>query len=256
LFESHLLKYTFDTDNYFYVSSSPAPFKYALSPNEAGYVEFEMLTADSADTNYEVELHTYLSLSVKVTAEAKLAVYDASDLRTPTDTYTIKKGKQWKSTDNNCKLKYGDRIIIETNGEYEILGGDYVHVKCTTESITNGSRYILDFTEEASTTQQNGVSINHTITLTLPDAGAHGQCSYKLDGKKVSGTVTLQESQKLTITYTITDSAYRFANSSILNFVQDFVGNPQKTVTVPLSGDMGSTLDPDSYFEIEKKSGD
>lgn len=46
-------------------------------------------------------------------------------------------------------------------------------------------------------------------TMTLDSSDTFATYTYKLDGKEVSGTITVKEGQKLTLTYEITDSAYK-----------------------------------------------
>ena len=45
--------------------------------------------------------------------------------------------------------------------------------------------------------------------MTLDSSDTFATYTYKLDGKEVSGTITVKEGQKLTLTYEITDSAYK-----------------------------------------------
>ena len=46
-------------------------------------------------------------------------------------------------------------------------------------------------------------------SITLGTADSFAAYSYKLDGKAVSGTITVKEGQKLSLTYEITDSSHK-----------------------------------------------
>ena len=163
---------------------------------------------------------------------------------------TIKKNKNRKYE----KLKYGDILVVESAGECAITAGDYKHVKIDKDPIANGFRYTLQIVPEATDTSPAGVKIDEYVTLTLPETAAHGTCKYKLDGKTVSGKVTVQESQKLTVTYTITDSAYEFDDANVWNRMCGLVGNIEKTETIKVDSSMNNTtIDPDALFSISKK---
>lgn len=240
----YALKYDFDERNYFFVSSSPKCF--TESPDEAGFVEFWEADPTDEDLEYTVELHPYLQLTVSFTASGTVKL----NSNEPT---SIKKGKSW----NSSQLKYGDTIVIETSGECKLTAGDYAHVKIDKDPISDGSRYTLKIVAEAVGNSSDVISRDEYVEITLPATAAHGTCTYKLDGKKVSGTITMQESQKLTITYEITDDDYKFSYGIISdgwNKIQDLMGNMSETAEIEVTTDMNdATIDPDEYFTIIKK---
>lgn len=192
---------------------------------------------------YSVELHPYLKLTISLSENGTIELNDNT-------AETIKKNKSWTCE----KLKYGDVLVVESAGECKISAGDYNHIKVSKDPITHGYRYTLQIVAETTDTISDDIDIDEYVTITLPETAEHGTCKYKLDGKSVSGTVQLQESQKLTVTYAITDSDYEFDNASVWNWVQGIVGNMEKTETIAVDSSMNNTtIDPDTFFSISKK---
>lgn len=245
--EAYVLKFEYDTDNYFYVSSGPECF--TKDPADAGFVEFWAADPTDADTAYQVELHPYLTLDVKCSEKAQICVGD----REPEE---LKKNEVW----NGEKLRYGDQIIIETTGECTITDGDYRHIRATKDPITNGYRYTLKVVEEPVSNAADDllltVDVDRVFDVTLESSCDYGVCTYKLDGEEVSGKIRLQEGQELILTYKITRDNYVFANKSegIGGFFHDLVNGSQRKVTIPITADLqGTVIDPDDWFEIAEK---
>lgn len=245
--ESYTLKFKYDDKNYFYVGSEPSCF--TKEPENAGFVEFWQAQATEANTDYRVELHPYLTLSLKCSEEAQIRIGEA-------EAETIKKNVVW----NAEKLRYGDTITIETAGECTITDGNYQHIRATKDPITNGYRYMLTVEPESNGTDQLILTVNvdRVFDVVLGTDCDHGTCTYKLDGETLSGTVQLQEGQELTLTYQITQDNYRFAEKSqgIGGFFHDLVKENERTVTIPITADLdGTVIDPDDWFQIEEKEG-
>lgn len=238
---SYVLKYKFDKDNYFFVAASPKCF--TEQPDQKGIVEFLEANPTDEDMEYSVELHPYLTLTISLSENGTISLDDNI-------AETIKKNKSWTCE----KLKYGDVLVVESAGECKISAGDYKHIKVSKDPITHGYRYTLQIVAETTDTISDDIDIDEYVTITLPETAAHGTCKYKLDGKSVSGTVQLQESQKLTVTYAITDSDYEFENANVWNWMQGIVGNMEKTETIAVDSSMNNTtIDPDAFFSISKK---
>ena len=242
---SYALKYDYDEKNYFYVCSAPKCF--TEDPDSAGFVEFWSADPTVELSNYSVELHPYLSISLVNDEKATLKLNDNEE-------ESLKKGKSW----SNNKLKYGDIIVIETSSNCTITNGDYHHIHVDKDPIIGGYRYTLTVTPEINSDTQEKLKVNEYITITLPAVAAHGTCTYKLEKSGVAGIAEAQTNQTLTITYTITDSSYRFGDgnffSSTWNWGQDLVGDMSKSVTIQLSPEMNNTtINPDEWFEIIKK---
>lgn len=242
--EPYVLKFTYDTDNYFYVSSAPECF--TKDPADAGFVEFWEAEPTDADTAYRVELHPYLNLSLKCSEKAQVRVGTG-------EAENIKKNEVWSAE----KLSYGDTITIETAGECTITAGDYQHVRATKDPILKGYRYTLSVVQDSESNAAEKliltVDVDRVFDVVLGDSCDYGNCSYKLDGDEVSGKVQLQEGQKLTLTYNITREGYAFRKKSegIGGFFHDLLNRSQRTVTIPITADLdGTEIDPDDWFDI------
>lgn len=245
--ESYVLKFIYDTDNYFYVGCEPACF--TKDPSTAGFVEFWEAEPTDADMSYRVELHQFLQLSLKFSDEAKVRLNNG-------DVETVKKNKVW----NPGKLRYGDSITIETAGECTIIGGDYQHISATKDPITGGNRYTLKVVQDAESNTADSltltVDVDRIFNVILDTACDYGTCTYKLDGDTVSGEVQVQEGQELTVTYKITNKQYEFAEKSegVGGFFHDLFKASEGTVTIPITADLDrATINPDDWFEIIEK---
>lgn len=245
--ESYILKYTYDKENYFYVGCDPKCF--TDNPMEAGFIEFWEAEPTDDNIDYSIELHKYLSLSIQCDAEWTISLNQGEE-------ETLKKNKIWDF--NN--LKYGDVITINTKGNCTITSGDYQHVKASKEPLANGTRYILKITKECEDNMANtlgeSVSIDRTFNIILDDTCNYGECTYELDGKKVSGKIEARESQELTVTYKITDSDYTFAEEpeGIGGFLHSIFKDPEQTSTIPITADIdNTTIHADEWFDIVRK---
>lgn len=245
--ESYVLKFSYDTKNYFYVGCEPDCF--TKDPATVGSVEFREADPTDEDMSYRVELHKFLELSLKFSEEATVCVNKG-------DTETVKKNKTW----NPGKLQYGDSITIETAGECTITGGDYKHIRAIKDPITGGYRYTLTVIQDAESNTADVlilvVDVNRIFNVTLGTTCDYGTCTYKLDGDVVSGEVQIQEGQELTLTYKITKDKYSFADKSegIGGFLHDLFKASERTATIPITADLeGTTIDPDDWFDIVEK---
>lgn len=245
--EPYVLRFAYDTENYFYVSSEPECF--TKDPSDAGFVEFWEAEPTDADTTYRVELHPYLTLSLKCSEKAQIRV--GTEEAEP-----LAKNEVW-TTD---RLSYGDSITIETAGECTITDGNYQHIRATKDPITNGDRYTLSVVQKAESNAADDliltVDVDRVFDVVLDDNCDYGTCTYKLDGDAVSGEVQLREGQKLTLTYKITREGYAFREQSegIGGFFHDILNRSQRTVTIPITADMdGTVLHPDDWFDIAKE---
>lgn len=245
--ESYVLKFAYDTKNYFYVGCEPDCF--TKEPETAGFVEFWEAEPTDADMNYRVELHQFLQLSLKFSDEAKVRINQG-------EIETVKKNKVW----NPGKLQYGDSITIETAGECTITGGDYQHISATKDPIIDGYRYTLKVVQDTESNTANvltmTIDVKRIFNVTLDTNCDYGTCKYKLDGDAVSGEVQVQEGQELTLTYKITKDNYAFIEKSegLGGFIHDLFKASERTVTIPITADLeGTTIDADDWFDIAKK---
>ena len=241
-YDPYTVEFSYDPDDYFFVDTSPKSFK---SDVPGSVIFYEVSPAEDSDTNYSVELHPYLKLTLRFSDEAEVTYGQT--------TKTIRKNKTWETS----LLKYGDVITIDTAGTCSIVSGDYRHISAAKDPISGGTRYTLTVVPEADNSAAeiltDTVDVTHVYTVTLGTDCDYGSCVYKLDGKKVSGEITVQDGQTLTLTYKIDKGAGSFSDKSegIGGFVHDLVKSRERTVTIPITADLdGAVLDPDDWFEI------
>lgn len=245
--EPYVLKFTYDAENYFYVGCEPGCF--TKDPGTAGFVEFWEAEPTDKEIDYRVELHPFLTLTLKFSEEAQVRINQDKE-------ETVKKNKEW----NPGKLQFGDSITIETTGEVIVTNGNYQHISAVKDPITEGYRYTLKMIEEVQSNTADVLSlvldVNRTFKVVLDSKGDHGVCRYELDGDAVTGEIQVKEDQKLTLTYEITDNDYVFKQKTegIIGFVHDVFIHDKRTVTIPITAELdGMTIDPDGWFEIVEK---
>lgn len=142
-----------------------------------------------------------------------------------------------------------------------LTDGNYQHISATKDPIMNGYRYTLKVVQAAESNAaevlKQTLDVKRTFNVTLDTNCDYGTCTYKLDGKMVSGTTQVQEDQEITVTYKITDKNYSFADKSegIGGFIHDIFKASERTVTIPITTDIeGTTIDADDWFDIVKES--
>lgn len=222
--ESYVLKFEIDRDNYFYIGSEPKCF--TKDPNETGFVEFWEANSTDNDMEYRVELHQYLNVELEFTEKA--------EVRTENGEQETVKNKKWGSD----KLQYGDSVIVETKGECKIVGGDERHFSIAKDKLYDGCyRYTLRAVQKA-----------HDIYgIALDTQCRYGECSYKLDGKKVSGEILVRPDQTLELIYKV--KAENFGA-----FVRSIFTDKEKTVIIPITPGMdGTTINPDYWIDAAEK---
>ena len=112
-------KYNLDSEEYFFVSSSPK------STSTNGIVNFENTNSSDEDrtTEYVVKLRRYLLLTLEFDKNAEISY----------------KGRvlEKKATDFEFKpeheLKFGDEITVKTKSSIKVTDGDYKHIRVARE---------------------------------------------------------------------------------------------------------------------------
>ncbi len=246
--EPYVLSFAYDTENYFFVASNPELF--TKNPSNSSYIEFDEVDPNVGNEQYEIELHKYLTLTMEFSEDASVKLNNG-------DAEIVDNGlfgtDEWIST----SLKFGDEIIVETEGECTITSGDYRHINATRNELTEGKyRYTFNVKQEAhdaiASDLENveGVEVIGKFEITLSSNAKYGECSYELDGDDVSGTIIATEGQELSLSYKITDDNYEFSDKEFLSF--DSKQSVELEVTSSLHG---TTINPDDEFDIVKKDG-
>ena len=248
--EPYSLKYTFDKEHYFFVSSSPKCF--TPDPQLTGFVEFYEQDPMQATPEYSIELHEYLSLRLILSEKGTITINGEDQKR-------VAKNKE---IELSSTLKYGDELILETSGECLITTGDYNHITAKRDPIGDQYRYKLTITEDTNNSiivsPCEGLSVNHDMKVSFEPSCKYGSCEYKIDGVSISSftDVPVKEGQTLEITYTITNKEYAFSekNPGIGGFIKNLLKPNERTYTRTISIDMdNTTIKADDYFDIVKK---
>ncbi len=238
----YIVTYTYDKENYFYVTSEP---DYFSQNSGQGVVQFWEAGTTEENESYSVELHPYLTISIQLDEEGTIKFNDEEG-------ETVKRNKTWTK-----KLQYGDKILIDTKGGYEIIDGDYQYIQESVDPLANGvSRYTLRVIQEAAQEQMVSSDNRSLYTVTLNSDAKYGECIYMLDKEEVSGKIKVKEGQKLTLTYTITSEGYEFKQRSdgIVGFFKGILNSTEQTIEIPITAELdGMTIYPDEKFTIGKK---
>lgn len=125
--KSYTLRYYYDKEEYYYVSSSPQCYFYS---NEAGEVEFKEATSFDEYETYSVQLHPYIRAEIECDSNGRKAIK------------SVKVNSKEREFQNDTieKLKCGDVVVIETDDEYRVFCSQVVG---TTENLANGCRYTI-----------------------------------------------------------------------------------------------------------------
>lgn len=242
--ESYQLSYTYETDEFFFVNSSPACHNYE---NVNGTVSFtsEISSNEDHPQQYVVELRRYLSLSLKFDKNATIYHKDAL-LKEKTKNFEFKP---------EHKLKFGDTITIKTESDITITDGDYKYISVSREWSNSENLYIYKIKINDTKIKNKdfeGVTIIKDVTITLPSETPYGTVMYKVDGKEVSGACTLKEGSELKIEYNITKDGYVFSGQ---NAVEKLFKVKSKTQKIKITTEMdGMRLNLSEYFNVEKEA--
>lgn len=242
--ESYQLSYTYNTDEFFFVGSSP---KCHNPENINGVINFESKNSSDEDRplEYVINLRRYLSLSLKFDKNAEIS---------HNDKVLNDKTKKFEFTAEN-KLKFGDTITIKTEANIQITDGDYKHISVSREESKSENLYIYKIKiNDTVMANQNcdGVDIIEDITITLPEKTPYGKVTYKIDGKEVSGIYTIKEGKKLKIEYKITEDGYIFSGQ---NSVEKLFKIKSKTEEIEIKPEHNNTtLDLSKLFKVEKEA--
>ena len=239
--EYYQLTYTYRTNDFFFVSSSPKCL------NSDGVVKFEKANSSDKDRpqEYFVELRRYLSLSLSFDKNAD--IYRKDEL-------LDEKTKKFEFKPEH-KLQFGDEITIKTESDITITDGDYKYISASREWSNSEELYIYKIKindTEIKNQSYEGVDIVEDITITLPKKAPYGTVTYKVNGKEVSGTHTFKEGEKLKIEYKITEDGYIFSGQ---NSVEKLFKIKSKTEEIEIKPEHNNTiLDLSKLFKVEKEA--
>ena len=243
--ENYTLTYKYNTNEFFFISSSPECFNH-----NDGEVKFKQANSSDSDkpSEYKVELKRYLALDFTFDKKAQVILNNE---------IIDEKVKDFKF-DTSHKIKYGDVIKIKTKGNVKIVNGDYKYVNITREESKSEDLYIYTITINASNINKamkdkecDGATILEDVKITLPEKNKYGAVKYTVDSKEVKSSYIFKEGDELKIEYTITADGYIFSEQ---NAFEKLFKSKSKTETITITTEMnGKELDLEKYFKVEKE---
>ena len=182
---SYIISYEYDSDEYFYLSSKPECF---YSNNEDGIVIFERRESTDETSNYEVELHKYVTVSLESAVTRTVTVNDG-------ESQEINAGNELEIH----RLKYGDTITIVTNKVWASLETCRDLILLSAEELKGGY---------------------FKYTLTVPQKGGefvfdpseysyeHGTITFKCFGEVVTSTQYLAVGSRISYSVDTVEEGY------------------------------------------------
>ena len=171
---SYIISYRYDTNEYFYSSSTPQCF---YQNNEDGIIIFPQREAMDETKDYSVELHNYLTINITSGIERSVAING--------ENRQIVKANTELSI---SKLKYGDKVILETDRAWEDLETNRELILISTEQTASGNyRYTLIVPEKEAQFVFDPSEYSYE----------HGTIIFKCFGEKVTGKQYLAKGSKI-----------------------------------------------------------
>ena len=171
---SYIISYEYDSDEYFYSSSTPECY---YNNNEDGIVIFNQREATDKTEDYTVELRKYINVS-PVSGVDRVVAIDGGSMQ------TVKANTEL----NILKLKYGDKVVIETDKQWNDLETNRELILTNTERLSKGSyKYTLLVPEKDGQFMFNPSEYKYE----------HGTVVFKCFGSVVSDTQCLPQGSKI-----------------------------------------------------------
>lgn len=184
---SYIISYEYDSDEYFYISSTPECYYYN---NEDGIVIFKQREATDETADYSVELHKYVSISVVSDKDREISVNGGEKQKVKTNTEL-----------SIPHLKYGEYITLETNREWSDLENCRELILLTTEKIDSTYKYTLVVPQKGGEFLFNPADYSYE----------HGTIEFKCFGSIVTDTQYLAKGSKIYYEQKTADSGYWLA---------------------------------------------
>lgn len=144
----------------------------------------------------------------------------------------------------------GDETVTVT---ISAQAGYYVGGKNVKNGVYSASMKYADYVRDVDKLLTAN-PIKKIYQVTLETADEHGRCEYRLDGKAVGGVTAVREEQELTLTYTLTDEAYRIVRKTgAVGTILDAIHSRTESVSIPITRQLdGATVRREDYIQIMK----
>lgn len=184
---SYTVSYEYDSDEYFFSDATP---EYYYNNNEDGIVIFNQSEAADETEDYRVELRKYISVSLVSGVDREVAITINGGSK-----QTLKSNTEFEIP----KLKYGDKVVIETDKSWSDLETNRDLILTDTEPLSIGSyKYTLIVPEK------DGQFLFDPDEYTYE----HGKVSFKCFGSPVTGMQYLAKGSKIYYEEVSADDGY------------------------------------------------
>ncbi len=161
-----------------------------------------------------------------------------------------------RNSETNLVLKDDD--LIEPGKKVSVTispsAGYYVTGKKVSNDVYQETMKYSDYLKNIDSIIESHPAMKiYTITLDTSDAWA--QYTYKLDKKDVSGTIQVRDGQKLSLTYEITDPAYKLSEAAG-GFLGIGASTSKATKEISISSDLDGTTVTKTTFGISTVKGE
>ena len=202
---SYIISYRFDSDEFFYLNSSPTCY---YNNNDDGVVIFDQRSATDETQDYEIELHQYFDLALVSDRNRAVIVNGESEQSVKANNEVVLK-----------KLKYGDKVVLETNEEWPALENNRDIILESSERTSKGYyKYILIIPDK------NWAFLFDPNDYTYE----HGTIQFSCFGAEVTGPLPLEKGRKISYKQKETDEGYWLAGEDNYIIVTDEEETKQK----------------------------
>lgn len=193
---SYVISYEYDSDEYFFLSSSPDCY---YTSNIDGVVIFDQREAHDETVDYSVELHKYISVTLVSDMDRTVKI-NSSDVQNV-------RANEELLLDH---LKYGDEVILETNKAWTSLENNRELILKETELLSSGQyKYTLIVPEKDGEFTFNPKDYNYD----------HGTITFKCFGQTVTTTQILAKGSKIYYEMASSDDGYWLAGNASEHYI-------------------------------------
>ncbi|WP_026522736.1 hypothetical protein [Butyrivibrio sp. VCB2001] len=205
---SYIISYEYDSKEYFCTSSDPEAY---YANNDDGIIIFKQKSATDGTNSYSVELHKLLDVPLISDQQRRIRVNDEKSIQSVRQSDEIKLPK----------LKYGDRIRIETDKEWPELENNEELVLTNSEVKNNDPNADLPFKYTLVVPEKDGSFLFDPSNYSYE----HGTVVFKYHGKPVTSPKYLAKGRKIEYEVGKAEEGYWLAGDN--HFVE--VEDPDKT---------------------------
>lgn len=201
---SYIISYEYDSNEYFCTASEPEAY---YASNDDGIVIFKQKEATDGTNNYSVELRKLLDIPLVSDQQRRVRVNDDKNIQ------SVKQSEEVKLP----KLKYGDKIRIETDKAWDELENNEELVLISSEKKSNDPNAALVYKYTLVVPEKDGSFLFNPNNYSYD----HGTIVFKYHGKPVTSSLYLAKGRKIEYEAGRTDEGYWLAGDNHYIEVED-----------------------------------